>query len=279
MESKVMTSEIVIKPKKGWVDIGLKELWLYRELIYFFAWREIKIRYKQTVLGALWAVLQPLIATVIFTVFFGRLAKIPSDGIPYPVFVYIGLILWNYFSFGITHSSSSMIENADVVQKIYFPRLIIPLSSCLVGLVDFFISCLILVGLMLVYGYIPQLKGIIFMPFLIVITFLSSMGIGAFLSAVNVKYRDVRYIIPFFIQLAMFVAPVIYPASIVGERFRWILALNPMTGVIETSRSLILGSGIINLQLLLLSCLTCIGLFILGVSYFKQTERFFADII
>jgi lipopolysaccharide transport system permease protein len=274
-----MIDEIVIKPKKGWVDIGLKELWLYRELIYFFAWREIKVRYKQTVLGVLWAILQPLITTVVFTIFFGRFARMPSDGIPYPIFVYAGLLLWNYFSFGLSHSSSSMIENADIVQKIYFPRLIIPISSCLVGLVDFFISSFILLGLMLYYSYTPQLKGILCALFLILITFLSSLGLGSFLAALNVKYRDVRYIVPFFIQLAMFLTPVIYPISIAGDRFRWILALNPMSGVIESFRKLILGTGNIDWQVLSVSCAAGIALFVFGISFFRQTERYFADII
>ena len=274
-----MADEVIIKPKKGWVDIGLKELWLYRELIYFFAWREIKVRYKQTALGVLWAILQPLITTVVFTIFFGRFAKIPSDGIPYPIFVYAGLILWNYFSFGLSHSSSSMIENADIVQKIYFPRLIIPISSCLVGLVDFFISSFILLGLMLYYSYTPQLKGALCALFLILVTFLSSLGLGSFLAALNVKYRDVRYIVPFFIQLAMFLTSIIYPISIAGDRYRLILALNPMSGVIESFRKLILGTGNIDWQVLSISCAVGIGLFIFGISFFRQTERFFADII
>lgn len=271
--------ETVIRPKKGWVDIGLKELWLYRELVYFFAWREIKVRYKQTILGIFWAILQPVVTTVVFTIFFGRFARMPFDGIPYPIFVYIGLLLWNYFSFCLSHSSSSMVENADIVQKVYFPRLIIPISSCLVGLVDFFISCLVLLALMAYYHCIPQIEGILFMPFLIFITFLSSMGLGSFFAAINVKYRDMRYVIPFFIQLAMFLTPVIYPMSIIGNRFKWILALNPMSGVIESFRRLILGTGNIDWHVLSISCVTGIVLFVFGISFFRQTERYFADIL
>lgn len=279
MQNKNISYETVIRPKKGLIDIGLKEIWQYRELIYFFAWREIKLRYKQTALGALWAILQPLLTTVVFTVFFGRFAKMPSDNIPYPVFVYTGLLLWNYFSFGISHSSNSMIENADIIQKIYFPRLIIPLSSCLTGLVDFFISSLILVGLMFYYGYMPHTNSIFLFPFLMLITFLSSVGLGSFLAAINVKYRDVRYIVPFFIQLFMFLTPVIYPMSIVGNKVKWILALNPMSGIIESTRRILFGISGIDWNILCISAITGIALFILGITYFRQTEKFFADII
>lgn len=278
-EAAVIPMETVIRPRRGWVGIGLKELWKYRELVYFFAWREIKVRYKQTLLGALWAIFQPLTAMVVFTVFFGGFARMPSDGIPYPIFVYVGLILWNYFSFGLSHSSSSMIENADIVQKIYFPRIIIPISSCLVGLVDFFIASFILLVLMFYYGYMPRLGGLVFMPFLIFITFLSSLGLGSFLAALNVKYRDVRYIIPFFIQMFMFLTPVIYPVSIVGSRFRWLLALNPMSGIVESSRRLILGIGTVDWHILSMSAIIAVVLFVIGISYFRNTERFFADII
>ena len=271
--------EIIIKPQKGWLNIDLKELWDYRELAYFFVWRDIKVRYKQTAVGALWAVFKPLIAMLIFTFFFGRFAKMPSDGVPYPVFVYIGLLLWNYFSFGLTLSSGSMVGNAGIIQKIYFPRLIAPFSSSLVGLVDLAVASVILIGIMFYYHYIPNMIGILYLPLLIFITFLSSVGLGCFLAAVNVKYRDVRYVVPFFIQMMMFLTPVIYPVSMLGDKFKWVMALNPMAGVIETARGTLLGIRAVNWQILSVSIIVSIALFIFGIFYFRKTERYFADII
>ncbi|MFH1777837.1 MAG: ABC transporter permease [Candidatus Omnitrophota bacterium] len=271
--------EIVIKPQKGLFNLGIKELWDYRELTYFFVWRDIKVRYKQTAVGALWAIFQPLIAMLIFTFFFGRFARMPSDGIPYPIFVYVGLLLWNYFSFGLSHASNSMVTNADIIQKMYFPRLIIPISSSLTGLVDLAISSLLLVGFMVYYKYTPDLKGILYMPVLIFMTFLSSVGLGCFLGAVNVKYRDIRYVIPFFIQMLMFLTPVIYPISMLGNKFQWVLTMNPMSGIIETARAALLGVKDVDRALLSISMAICIFLFAGGVVYFKKTEKFFADII
>jgi len=271
--------EIVIKPQKGWLNVDLKELWDYRELAYFFVWRDIKVRYKQTAVGALWAIFKPMIAMLIFAFFFGRFAKMPSDGVPYPIFVYIGLLLWNYFSFGLTLSSGSMVGNAGIIQKIYFPRLIVPFSSSLVGLVDFAIASVILIGIMLYYGYTPNIVGILYLPLLIFIAFLSSVGLGCFLAAVNVKYRDVRYVLPFFIQMMMFLTPVIYPVSMLGDKFKWVLALNPMAGVIETARGALLGIREVNWQLLSISIVVSIVLFVFGIFYFRKTERYFADII
>ena len=270
---------IVIKPQKGWLHLGFKELWNYRELLYFFVWRDIKVRYKQTAVGALWAIFKPLIAMLIFTFFFGRFAKMPSDGIPYPVFVYVGLLLWNYFSFGLSHSSQSMVSNAHIIQKIYFPRLIIPISSSLIGLIDFAVASLILIGLMLYFHYVPNIIGIFYLPLLVFITFLTSVGLGCFLASINVKYRDVRYVLPFFIQMLMFLTPVIYPVSMLGDKFRWLLAINPMSGVIQTARGVILGIRAVDWQLLSVSMIISLSLFIFGIVYFRKTERFFADII
>ncbi|MDP8213090.1 MAG: ABC transporter permease [Candidatus Zapsychrus exili] len=272
-------NEIIIRPQKGFFNIGFRELWSYRELAYFFVWRDIKVRYKQTVAGVLWVVFQPLAAMFIFTFFFGRFAKIPSDGIPYPIFVYVGLLLWNYFSFSLNKASNSMVNNAGIIQKIYFPRLIIPVSSSLTGILDLLIASFILIGLMFYYRYVPDIKGIFYMPLLILITFLTSVGLGSFLASVNVKYRDVRYIMPFFIQMLMFLTPVIYPISMLGDRFRWILAINPMSGVIETARGAILGVRPVDWQLLSLSIFISLALFIFGIVYFRKTERFFADIV
>jgi lipopolysaccharide transport system permease protein len=270
---------IIIKPQKGWINIGLRELWDYRELIYFFVWRDIKVRYKQTAVGALWAVFQPLTAMVIFTIFLGKFAKIPSDNIPYPVFVYTGLLLWNYFSFSLSHASNSMVSNANIIQKIYFPRLIIPVSSSLIGFIDFAVAALILIGLMFYYSFIPAFKIIFFLPLLLLITFLSSVGLGSFLASINVKYRDVRYAIPFFIQMMMFITPVIYPLSILNEKFRWLMLFNPMSGVIENARRLIFTNLPVDWFMLAISIAISFSLFIFGIMYFRKTERYFADII
>lgn len=274
--SEILT---IIKPPQGWLNLGFKELWNYRELAYFFVWRDLKVRYKQTAVGILWAIFQPLITMIIFTIFFGRFAKISSDNIPYPIFVYIGLLLWQYFSFGLSHSSNSMIMNANIIGKIYFPRLIIPFSSSLIGLVDFAIASAILLGLMVYYHYMPNLTGIFLIPLLLFITFLSSIGLGCFLAAINVKYRDVRYIIPFFIQILMFLTPVIYPVSILGDRYKWILSLNPIAGVIENARGAILGVRPVDWDLLSISIAVSVFLFVFGILYFRKAESFFADII
>lgn len=276
-----MASEntIIIKPHKGWLNIDFKELWNYRELVYFFVWRDIKVRYKQTIIGALWAVFQPLTAMVVFTIFFGKFAKMPSDNIPYPVFVYVGLILWNYFSFGLSHASDSMISNANIIQKVYFPRLIVPISSSLIGLIDFFVASIVLLGLMAYYRFVPSIIILWYLPVLILITFLSSVGLGCFLASLNVKYRDVRYALPFFIQMFMFLTPVIYPVSILGNKYRLFLLLNPMSGVIENARRIIFMSRPVDGGLLFLSLTISIVLFVFGIAYFRKTERYFADII
>jgi len=271
--------DLVIKPQKGWLNIGFKELWAYRELAYFFVWRDLKIRYKQTVVGALWAIFQPLAAMLIFTFFFGRLAKMPSDGIPYPIFVYVGLLLWNYFSFGLSHSSNSMVSNSNIIQKIYFPRLIIPISSSLIGIVDFTIASIILIAMMFYYQYTPNMAGIAYLPMLLFITFLSSVGLGCFLASINVKYRDVRYIVPFFIQMVMFLTPVIYPMSMLGNKYKWLLMMNPMCGVIETARGVIFNNSLVDWTLLSVSIAVSVILFVFGIMYFRKTEHFFADII
>lgn len=274
-----MDNYLIIKPPKGWFHIDVKELWDYRELAYFFAWREIKVRYKQTIIGILWAIFQPVMATIIFTVFFGRFAKMPSEGIPYPLFVYTGLIFWNYFSFGLTHASESMIGNANIIQKIYFPRLIIPISSSLVGLIDFAVSGVLLVVLMFYYNYMQGFTNFLMVPVLLVLTFLASVGLGSFLGAVNVKYRDVRYAVPFFIQMLIFLTPVIYPVSIIDAKYKWLLGLNPMSGIIEAARFFILGSNRLDLVVFSVSCIMSLIFFVFGIIYFRKTERFFADII
>lgn len=270
--------ELIIKPQKGWFDLNLRELWLYRELAFIFAWRDIKVRYKQTALGIIWAILQPVLTVAIFSFFFGRLAKIPSDGIPYPIFAFVGIVFWNYFSISLTGASNTIIENENIIKKVYFPRLILPISSTLTPLIDLGISLVVLMVFMLYYHMLPMLTGILMLPVLFVISFLASSGLGLFLASINLKYRDVRYALPFFIQLLMYVTPVIYPTSLIGEKYRWIIALNPMTGVIETARSSFLGVTPIDFQLLFISIGISITLFLFGVFNFKKTERFFADL-
>lgn len=273
-----MKQLITIKPTKGLSIFNLKELWQNKELLYFFTWRDLKVRYKQTAIGVLWALFQPFIAMVVFSVFFGNLAKIPSDGIPYPIFVYTGLLLWQFFSNSLSHASNSLVDNKHIITKVYFPRLILPVSSTVTNFVDFLIASAILVGLMIYYNYLPSLVGIFILPLLLLITFLSSIGAGLFLAALNVKYRDVRHVLPFFIQMLLFVTPVIYPTSILKD-YSWILAINPMTGVINAARAAVLGTGPVDWALLLISGIVCLALFVFGLIYFRKTERYFADIV
>lgn len=273
-----MTKEYIIKPKKDLSLDDLRELWDYHELLFFFTWRDLKVRYKQTFLGILWAIFQPLITMIVFSIFFGRLAGIPSDNIPYPIFVYVGLLLWQFFSSALSDTSNSLIANQSILTKVYLPRLILPLSSVLTKFVDFFFASLVLVGLMAYYRFLPGLSGILLLPLLLFITFILSTGAGLFLAAFNIKYRDVRYIIPFFIQLMLFVTPVIYPASIAGK-YSWLLALNPMTGIIKAAQAAILNTTPINWFLLGISSVTSVIILFIGLIYFKKTERYFADII
>lgn len=270
--------EIIIKPKKGWIGINVRELWRYRELLYIFTWRDIKVRYKQTVIGIIWAILQPFVMMVIFSVFFGGLAKVPSDGVPYPLFVFSGLLFWNYFSTALMNASNSLQDNENILKKIYFPRLLLPLSPTLTPMVDFCLAFLILVGMMFFYHYTPTWYGIALLPVLLLITFLTAAGLGTLLAAVNVRYRDVRYALPFFIQSLLFLTPVIYPTTLVSQKFQWLLALNPLTGIIEAARSGITGIKPINFQLLLVSTIIAMVLFLIGIFYFRKTERIFADV-
>lgn len=268
----------VIRPKRLFHFSDLKEIWDYRELLYFFTWRDLKVRYKQTLIGAAWAILQPFITMVVFTVFFGNLAKIPSDNVPYPIFVYVGLLFWQFFSTALSETSNVLIANQSIITKVYFPRLILPLSSVITRFVDFVIASLILVGLMIYYGYLPHLSGFLLLPLLLLITFMASVGGGLCLASMNVKYRDVRYALPFFIQILLFLTPVIYPASIAGTYSKF-LALNPMTGVIQAARAALLGTTPINWTLIGISFVVCLVLLGVGIVYFKRVERYFADIL
>ena len=272
------TAVTVIRPKRLFHLSDLREIWNYRELLYFFSWRDLKVRYKQTVIGVLWSVLQPFITMIVFSFFFGQLVKVPSDGVPYPIFVYTGLLFWQFFSDSLGETSNSMVTNRAIVAKVYFPRLLLPISSVITKFVDLAISAVILVGLMVYYGFTPHLDGLLILPLLLLLTFLASIGLGLLLAAVNVKYRDVRYALPFVIQILLFVTPVIYPASIAGK-YSTILALNPMMGVIQSARAALLGTTPINWMLILTSAITGIILLAIGLTYFKKTERYFADII
>lgn len=273
-----MSNTTIIRPKKTFSLNDLREVWRYRELLYFFTWRDFKVRYKQTFIGIMWAVFQPFMTMVVFSLFFGALLKIPSDNIPYPIFVYTGLLFWQFFSSALSETSSVLIANQSIITKVYFPRLILPLSSVATKFVDFGIAAVILGGMMAYYGYAPHLMSIVVVPILLAITFMAAVGGGLFLAAMNVKYRDVRFVLPFFIQLLLFVTPVIYPASIAGA-YSWILAFNPMMGVIQNARAVLLGTAPVNWTLIAISFAATAVLLVIGVIYFKKVERYFADII
>lgn len=268
-----------IRPRSKWELFNFSELWRFRELFYTFAWRDIKLRYKQTALGVAWVLFQPLVSTVIFTVFFGNFAKIPSQGLPYPIFVLLGLVFWQFFSNSVSHASSSFIENEALVKKVYFPREILPLSVIVTASIDFLISLAMLACFFVYFQIIPNLGFMLVLPFMVFITVLSAAGLGLLLSSVNIKYRDVRYILPFFLQLLIFITPVIYPLTIVRPSFQYLLALNPMTGVIDTLRSTLTTGTIAKPEMLLISLVSSLLIFALGMWYFRATERFFADIL
>lgn len=273
-----MSTITVIRPKKILSLNDLKEIWQYRELLFFFTWRDLKVRYKQTAVGVLWAVFQPFMTMVVFSVFFGGLLKTPSDGVPYPIFVYTGLLFWQFFSGALSETSMVLISNQAIITKVYFPRLVLPLSSVMTKFVDFAVAAVILLGMMLYYGFTPHLVSILVVPLLLIIAFMAAVGGGLFLAAVNVKYRDIRFILPFFIQMLLFLTPVIYPASIAGK-YSWLLAFNPMMGVIQNARAALLGTAPINWSLIGISFTACAVLLVIGIVYFKKVERYFADII
>jgi lipopolysaccharide transport system permease protein len=267
----------VIEPHRGLFSFDWREFWRYRELLYTIVWRDIKVRYKQTYLGASWAVFQPFVSMVVFTLFFGVLVKVPSDNLPYPIFVYAGLLPWTLFSNGLSRASMSLLNDANMISKIYFPRLIVPISSFGAGIVDFAISFLILIAMMLYYGVKPTL-GILLFPLLIFITLIASAGVGVILAALTVAYRDVKYISPFLVQIWMYATPVIYPVSIVPEKWRWVLSLNPISGVIDGCRSALFGKPFDWVAVSLSTLISLVSL-IIGLLYFKKAEYRFADII
>lgn len=269
----------IIKPKPKWQLLDFSELFRYRELFFVFAWRDIKVRYKQTILGAGWAILQPLFSMFIFTVFFGDFAKIPSGSLPYPLFVLIGLVFWGFFSGILSAASGSLIANESIVKKIYFPREILPLSTIGSNLIDFGVSFVLLIIVSTYYKFIPSLEMLFVLPLGLIIGMLGAGGLGLFLSAFNIKYRDVRYALPFFIQIMVFLTPVIYPTTIMRPSFRYLIALNPMTGVIEAIRHLFVSASGVDWGILWISGISSVVLFLVGLYYFKSTERFFADLV
>ena len=268
----------VIRPSKGWVPLSLSELWEYRELLYFLTWRDIKVRYKQTALGAAWAVIQPLLMMVVFTVFFGRLARLPSDNFPYPVFAFSALVAWTYFATALTQSANSLVDNARLITRVYFPRLLLPLAAVLAGLVDLGIALLVLTGLLLFYGIRPT-PTVLALPFLTLLAATTAFAVGLWLSALNVKYRDVRYTIPFLIQFWLFATPVAYSSSLVPAKWRALFGLNPMTGVVEGFRWALLGEAPAFAAALPLSLLVVTVTLVGGLYYFRRTEKGFADVV
>ena len=268
----------VIRPPRGWIALKLRELWEYRELLYFLTWRDIKVRYKQTVLGAAWAIIQPFMTMVIFSIFFGRLSKIPSDGVPYPIFSYAALVPWTFFANGLNQSSNSLVHSANLIRKVYFQRLVIPISSILSGVVDFILAFMVLVGMMLFYGIVPT-ANIFLLPFFLLLAFTTVLGTGLWLSALNVQFRDVRYVMPFLSQFWFFATPVAYPSSLLSEPWRTLYGLNPMAGVVDGFRWALLGTEAASVPMMLVSGLVAVILLISGMFYFQKMETTFADVV
>jgi lipopolysaccharide transport system permease protein len=271
-------SVIVLQPSSGVPRIDLRELWAHRGLLGFLVWRDIKVRYAQTVLGAGWAILQPVLTMVVFSVIFGRLAKVPSDGVPYPVFSLSALVPWTFFSAALAAASGSLVTSANLITKVYFPRLVIPLAAAFAALMDFAVAMVILLGAILAYGIVPSPWALVVVPLLVLSMLLTAGGVGCWLAAVNLQYRDVKYVVPFLVQVWMFAAPVVYPASLVPERYRWLYALNPMVGVIEGFRATLLRSSSVDWTTIGISLTVGVVLFVGGVLYFRRTEPRFADV-
>ena len=275
-ESNTQT-HIVLEPTHNWLSLELGDLWRYRELLFFLTWRDIKVRYKQTVLGAAWAILQPLLTMVIFSIIFGTLANLPSDGIPYPIFTFTALLPWQLFAFALTNSSNSLVGSQNLISKVYFPRLIIPIASVLPGLVDFVIAFVVLLGMM-VYYQIPITARILTLPVFILLGIMTALAVGFWFSALNVQYRDIRYVVPFLTLFWQYATPVAYSSSLIPEKWRLLYGLNPMAGVVEGFRWALLGNGDIG-KLLWVSVVIIFVLLFSGLIYFKRMEDTFADVI
>lgn len=270
---------VVIEPQSGWIPVNFPELLRYRELVFFLAWRDVKVRYKQTVLGALWAILQPVVTMLVFTVFFGRLGKIPSDGVPYPLFAFAALVPWALFATGLSQASNSLVNSSNLLRKVYFPRLVMPAASVLAGMVDFALAFVVLVGMLLFYGFAPLPSAVLAIPGLVLLTVTTSLGAGLWLSAFNVRFRDVRYVIPFLVEIWLLVTPIAYPSSLLAERWRAIYALNPMVGVVEGFRWALLRTGTAPGPMILVSSGAAVLLLVSGVFVFRRMERNLADVV
>jgi lipopolysaccharide transport system permease protein len=267
-----------IEPSKGWVSLNLCELWEYRELLYFLIWRDIKVRYKQTALGAGWAIIQPFFTMVVFSLFFGRLAKMPSDGVPYPIFSFAALVPWAFFASGLSQASNKLVGSANLITKVYFPRLAIPIAAVLSGSVDFVLAFCVLLGMMLYYHVVPTIN-VLWVPLLWLLALVTSLGVGLWLSTLNVKYRDVGYVLPFMTQLWLFATPIAYPSSLLSEPWRTLYGVNPMVGVVEGFRWALLGTDTAPGPMIAVSALISLVLLVTGAFYFRRTERTFADLI
>ena len=268
-----------IAPSKGWVPLKLKDLWEYRELLYFLIWRDIKVRYKQTALGATWAIIQPFFTMVVFSIFFGHLAKVPSDGIPYPLFSFAALVPWTFFANGLSQSSNSLVGSGTLITKVYFPRLIIPLASVFSGIVDFVLAFLVLLGMMVYYGLMPTTMNVLWLPLFLLLALTTSLGVGLWLSALNVEYRDVRYIVPFITQFWMLATPIGYPSSLLQQPWRTLYGLNPMVGVAEGFRWALLGTNTAPGPIIAVSSAAAVLILVTGAFYFRRMEKTFADLV
>jgi lipopolysaccharide transport system permease protein len=278
MDSKAEILVTDIGPTSGWVGLRLRELWEFRELLYFLIWRDLKVRYRQTVLGAAWAVLQPFCTMLVFTLFFGRLAGLPSDGVPYPLFAYAGLVPWTFFAQGLTLSSNSLVANQALIRKVYFPRLVIPIATVVSSVVDFAIAFLVLLGMMAFYGITPSIQ-IVWLPWLFLLTIITALGAGLWLSAVNVLYRDVQYVVPFLVQVWLFTTPIVYPSSLIPEQWRAVYGLNPMAGVVEGFRWALLGSDTRPGPMLIASAMAALAMLAAGLFVFRRIEKTFSDVV
>lgn len=281
LSDKVSPEEIPvtrIQPSRGWVSLKLDRLWEYRELLFFFAWRDIKVRYRQTVMGALWAIIQPFFTMVIFSLFFGRLANIPSDGVPYPVFSFTALVPWTFFANALAQASNSLVTNANMIKKIYFPRLALPIATVLAGVVDLVLAFIVLLGIMFYYGIVPTIN-IVWLPLFTLLALVTSIGVSLWLAAMNVQFRDVRYTIPFLTQAWLFATPIAYPSSLLPEPWRTLYGLNPMAGVVEGFRWALLGTDTAPGKIIIVSTLVALILFVSGTFYFRRMEQSFADVL
>jgi len=278
MDQKDRDTKSILKPSNGWAALNLRDLWLYRELIFFMTWRDLKVRYKQTLLGASWAILQPFLTMVVFSIFFGNLAKVPSDGVPYPIFSYTALIPWTLFSKALQDASRSLVSNSHMITKVYFPRMVLPLSSVLAGVVDFLLAFVVLLGMMFFYK-IPPTVNIWVLPLFLLLALVTAVGVGLWLSALNVLFRDINYVLPFLTQFWMYLTPIAYPTSMIPSEWQLIYALNPMTGVVDGFRWALLGTGQPPGITMLISSIVAVVLLISGLFYFRRMERLFADMV